>query len=330
MLVTLPEETPVNELVETAYSLEDEVGVQPGAGRGQRAATPTWPGLDARPGRGRGARPGSCSRAGEADALAGRGRVPPPPPWTCRPSRCARLADAAAAAPAAAALPVRRRPGPAEVDAAGRTLLAGIGELTDAVTGGRPVSPRRPGPHRRPTGRRRPSCASWSATGRSSSAPAPAAWARPPRPRSWPSRGPGSGGGPAWSPSTRPSGWPTPSAWRRCPTSPARSTATGARASCGRSCSTPSPPSTTWCTDYADQPRAGRGRSWPTASTATSPSALSGTQEYMAMEKLYELHDESRLRPRRGRHPADPQRPRLPRRPPAADPLPRQPPLPGC
>jgi hypothetical protein len=30
MLVTLPEETPVNELVETAYSLEDEVGISLG------------------------------------------------------------------------------------------------------------------------------------------------------------------------------------------------------------------------------------------------------------------------------------------------------------
>ncbi len=57
-------------------------------------------------------------------------------------------------------------------------------------------------------------------------------------------------------------------------------------------------------------------------------SALSGTQEYMAMEKLYELHDGGALRPDRGRHPADPQRPRLPRRSPPADPLPRQPRLP--
>ena len=32
-----------------------------------------------------------------------------------------------------------------------------------------------------------------------------------------------------------------------------------------------------------------------TACTATSPGALSGTQEYMAMEKLYELHDEGRF-----------------------------------
>ena len=37
-----------------------------------------------------------------------------------------------------------------------------------------------------------------------------------------------------------------------------------------------------------------------------------------------------RLRPGRGRHAADPQRPRLPRRPPPAHPLPRPPPLPGA
>ena len=57
--------------------------------------------------------------------------------------------------------------------------------------------------------------------------------------------------------------------------------------------------------------------------------SLSGTQEYMAMEKLYELHDEERLRPRRGRHAAHPQRPRLPRRAAPAHPLPRPPALPG-
>ncbi len=33
----------------------------------------------------------------------------------------------------------------------------------------------------------------------------------------------------------------------------------------------------------------------PTASTATSPGRLSGTQEYMAAEKLYELHDDPRF-----------------------------------
>ena len=58
--------------------------------------------------------------------------------------------------------------------------------------------------------------------------------------------------------------------------------------------------------------------------------ALSGTQEYMAMEKLYELVESSELRRGGGRHPADPQRPRLPRRPPPPHPVPREPPLPGA
>ena len=58
--------------------------------------------------------------------------------------------------------------------------------------------------------------------------------------------------------------------------------------------------------------------------------ALSGTQEYMAMEKLYELHDYRRLRPHRRRHAADPPRARLPRRAAAAHALPRQPHLPDA
>ena len=42
--------------------------------------------------------------------------------------------------------------------------------------------------------------------------------------------------------------------------------------------------------------------------------ALGGTQEYMAMEKLHELHDDRRLRSHRRRHAADASRARLPRR----------------
>ncbi len=49
---------------------------------------------------------------------------------------------------------------------------------------------------------------------------------------------------------------------------------------------------------------------------------LSGTQEYMAMEKLYELLDRGRVRPDRGGHPSDTERPGLPRRSPAVDPFP--------
>ena len=54
-------------------------------------------------------------------------------------------------------------------------------------------------------------------------------------------------------------------------------------------------------------------------------SALAGSQEYMAMEKLFELHTEGELRPARPRHAADPQRARLPRRAETADPVHRGP-----
>ena len=48
VLVTAPEETPVNELIETAYSLEDEVGVALGPVI-VNGVLPTLPGLDADP-----------------------------------------------------------------------------------------------------------------------------------------------------------------------------------------------------------------------------------------------------------------------------------------
>ena len=100
-------------------------------------------------------------------------------------------------------------------------------------------------------------------------------------------------------------------------------------ASCGRSCSTPRAPSTT--SSRATPPTTAQAeRILANRFYQNISGALSGTQEYMAMEKLYELHHERRLRPRRGRHPADPPRPRLPRRPRRLDPLPRPPPLPGA
>ena len=73
VLVTLPEETPVNELVETAFALEDRVGVSPRAGRGQRAV-PRCRRWTSRPRGGRGASPD-----GDAAALRGGGGVPPGP-----------------------------------------------------------------------------------------------------------------------------------------------------------------------------------------------------------------------------------------------------------
>ena len=53
--------------------------------------------------------------------------------------------------------------------------------------------------------------------------------------------------------------------------------------------------------------------------------AVSGSQEFTAISKLYELDQRGRLRPARARHAAVAQRARLPRRPRAADLVPRGP-----
>jgi len=67
MLVTLPEETPVNELVDTAYHLEDRVGVALGPVV-VNGLYPTLAGLDADP-EAAAAAASTTLRAGEADAL---------------------------------------------------------------------------------------------------------------------------------------------------------------------------------------------------------------------------------------------------------------------
>jgi len=68
VLVTLPEETPVNELVETAYSLEDEVGVSLGPVV-VNGLYPEIDGLDVDP-KAAAKAAGTRLRAGEATALA--------------------------------------------------------------------------------------------------------------------------------------------------------------------------------------------------------------------------------------------------------------------
>ncbi len=68
VLVTLPEETPVNELVETAFSLEDEVGVALGPVV-VNGLYPTMTGLDVDPADAA-AEAGAGLRAGEAESLA--------------------------------------------------------------------------------------------------------------------------------------------------------------------------------------------------------------------------------------------------------------------
>ena len=102
------------------------------------------------------------------------------------------------------------------------------------------------------------------------------------------------------SPSTRRSGSPTRSGSTSSPTSRARSTtdAVGSRranAIAGGALSAMMLDTKRTfdglVTRYAASAGAGRSASSRTPSTATSP-ALSGTQEYMAMEKLHELHEE--------------------------------------
>ena len=104
VLVTLPEETPVNELVDTAFSLEDRVGVGLGPGGRQRplrrpaaASTPTRP----RPRR----RPGATLRTRR-----GRRRWRRRPPFRARPH----------GAPGGAGRPAGR-PAPARPDPAARS-----------------------------------------------------------------------------------------------------------------------------------------------------------------------------------------------------------------
>ncbi|MCC5953478.1 MAG: AAA family ATPase [Acidimicrobiia bacterium] len=72
ILVTLPEETPVNELVDTAYSLEDEVGVSLGPVV-VNGIYPEIPGLDVDPTEAARAA-GATLRSGEAEALAAAAR----------------------------------------------------------------------------------------------------------------------------------------------------------------------------------------------------------------------------------------------------------------
>ena len=132
VLVTLPEETPVNELIETAYSLEDEVGVSLGPvvvnGR-----YPELAGLDRDP-VDAAAEAGVSLQPGEAESLAGaaafrRRRM------DLQASQVARLAERLP-------LPQLSLPylfdadlGPAQVDRLAATLLAGIADLEDLAGG---------------------------------------------------------------------------------------------------------------------------------------------------------------------------------------------------
>ncbi len=131
VLVTLPEETPVNELVETAYSLEDEVGVS----LGPVVVNGTYPeivGLDADPTLAA-AEAGASLRKGEAQTLADAAGF--------RRHRMALQAEQIDRLAELLPLPQLSLPylfdadlGPAEVDVLAHRLLAGIGGLTELAS----------------------------------------------------------------------------------------------------------------------------------------------------------------------------------------------------
>ena len=127
---------------------------------------------------------------------------------------------------------------------------------------------------------------------------------RPPSP----SRRPGRAAGPASSRSTRPGGWPTRWGSRPSPTRRRRS-----RASFPGTLHALMLDTKGTFDDLVDRnaalarPRREAIRANRIYQNLTG--MLSGTQEYMAMEKLYELTESGRLRPRGGRHPARPATP---------------------
>ena len=109
VLVTLPEETPVNELVDTAYSLEDRVGVALGPVI-VNGLYPERAGMDADPATAA-EEAGVALMPGEADALRERGRVPLGARDAAdRAGRAAVRSPAAAADPPAVPLHDRSRP----------------------------------------------------------------------------------------------------------------------------------------------------------------------------------------------------------------------------
>jgi anion-transporting ArsA/GET3 family ATPase len=133
VLVTLPEETPVNELVETAYSLEDEVGVSLGP-IVINGVYPELEGLD-RPAAEAAADAGAHLRGGEAQALEAAARF--------RRQRMALQATQLDRLRTELPLPQLRLPylftptiGPDEIELLAREVLHGVDALVALPTGG--------------------------------------------------------------------------------------------------------------------------------------------------------------------------------------------------
>jgi hypothetical protein len=129
VLVTLPEETPVNELVETAYQLEDRVGISLGPVV-VNGCYPPLPGLDVAPSTAAAAA-GTSLRKGEPAALAAAAAF--------RRSRMALQAEQLERLDAALPLPQLRLPylfdaelGPTQLDELATALLADVDALAPA------------------------------------------------------------------------------------------------------------------------------------------------------------------------------------------------------
>lgn len=127
VLVTLPEETPVNELVETAYQLEDRVGISLGPVV-VNGLYPPLPGLDVDPAAAAEAA-GASLRPGEADALDAaatfrRERM------ELQAEQIGRLADALPLAQLSLPYLFDAELGPAQLEQLAASLLDGIGGLS--------------------------------------------------------------------------------------------------------------------------------------------------------------------------------------------------------
>jgi anion-transporting ArsA/GET3 family ATPase len=131
VLVTLPEETPVNELIETAYSLEDEVGVSLGPVV-VNGLYPAVAGLHQDPAAAA-TEAGAALEAGEADSLAAaaafrRRRM------DLQADEVARLADRLPLPQLSLPYLFEADLGPPQVELLAQHLLDGIGALDDLET----------------------------------------------------------------------------------------------------------------------------------------------------------------------------------------------------
>ena len=226
ILVTLPEEMPVSETIESAYTLEDKAGVQLGPVI-VNACDPEPSGLD---------RPAAEVAAG------GRGDPRPGPPGGARggppvPAGPPRSLGRAGGAPGPGAAPAP--PGGPGARRAGHR--SGRDGGTGRRAGRRGARARQWTRWRRERRRGAAGARAGTGGGRRERDIAPALVAERSVVVCCGSGGVGkttvsatfalaaarAGGGPAWSRSTRPGGWPTRSGWSRCPTRRPRWRATG-------------------------------------------------------------------------------------------------------